>query len=32
MKCPFCHNGENRVIDSRISKDGSGYALTIDNI
>ena len=22
MKCPFCHNGENRVIDSRISKDG----------
>ncbi len=23
MKCPFCHNGENRVIDSRISKDGS---------
>ncbi|HOK07194.1 MAG TPA: transcriptional regulator NrdR [Syntrophales bacterium] len=23
MKCPFCHHGENRVIDSRISKDGS---------
>ena len=23
MKCPFCRNGENRVIDSRISKDGS---------
>jgi transcriptional repressor NrdR len=23
MKCPFCHNGENRVIDSRISKDNS---------
>ncbi len=23
MKCPFCANGENRVIDSRISKDGS---------
>jgi len=23
MKCPFCHNGENRVIDSRISKDGN---------
>ena len=22
MKCPFCHHGENRVIDSRISKDG----------
>lgn len=22
MKCPFCSNGENRVIDSRISKDG----------
>ncbi|PKN60620.1 MAG: transcriptional regulator NrdR [Deltaproteobacteria bacterium HGW-Deltaproteobacteria-11] len=22
MKCPFCANGENRVIDSRISKDG----------
>ncbi len=23
MKCPFCSHGENRVIDSRISKDGS---------
>jgi transcriptional repressor NrdR len=23
LKCPFCANGENRVIDSRISKDGS---------
>ncbi len=23
MKCPFCANGENRVIDSRISKDGN---------
>ncbi|MBN1664384.1 MAG: transcriptional repressor NrdR [Deltaproteobacteria bacterium] len=23
MKCPFCGNGENKVIDSRISKDGS---------
>lgn len=22
MKCPFCTNSENRVIDSRISKDG----------
>jgi len=22
MKCPFCQHGENRVIDSRISKDG----------
>ena len=22
MKCPFCFNQENRVIDSRISKDG----------
>jgi transcriptional repressor NrdR len=22
VKCPFCSNGENRVIDSRISKDG----------
>ncbi|MDD5170657.1 MAG: transcriptional regulator NrdR [Syntrophales bacterium] len=22
MKCPFCHNGENKVIDSRLSKDG----------
>jgi transcriptional repressor NrdR len=22
VKCPFCANGENRVIDSRISKDG----------
>lgn len=22
MKCPFCANSENRVIDSRISKDG----------
>jgi transcriptional repressor NrdR len=23
MKCPFCANGENKVIDSRISKDGN---------
>lgn len=23
MKCPFCANGENRVIDSRISKDSN---------
>ena len=23
MKCPFCASSENRVIDSRISKDGS---------
>ena len=23
MKCPFCASNENRVIDSRISKDGS---------
>ena len=23
MKCPFCHHVENRVIDSRISKDGN---------
>ena len=23
MKCPFCHGVENRVIDSRISKDGN---------
>jgi transcriptional repressor NrdR len=23
MKCPFCTNVENKVIDSRISKDGS---------
>ena len=23
MNCPFCSNGENKVIDSRISKDGS---------
>ena len=23
MKCPFCHNGENRVIDSRISKENN---------
>ena len=23
MKCPFCPSSENRVIDSRISKDGS---------
>lgn len=23
MKCPFCDNSENRVIDSRISKDGN---------
>ena len=22
MKCPFCGNAENKVIDSRISKDG----------
>jgi len=22
MKCPFCDHGENKVIDSRISKDG----------
>jgi transcriptional repressor NrdR len=22
MKCPFCAHGENKVIDSRISKDG----------
>jgi transcriptional repressor NrdR len=22
MKCPFCSHGENKVIDSRISKDG----------
>ena len=22
MKCPFCHEMENRVIDSRLSKDG----------
>ena len=22
MKCPFCANGENKVIDSRLSKDG----------
>ena len=22
MKCPFCSNAENKVIDSRISKDG----------
>lgn len=22
MKCPFCASGENKVIDSRISKDG----------
>ncbi len=22
MKCPFCGHGENKVIDSRISKDG----------
>lgn len=22
MKCPFCHEAENRVIDSRLSKDG----------
>ncbi|HEX7408581.1 MAG TPA: transcriptional regulator NrdR [Candidatus Binatia bacterium] len=22
MKCPFCHDLENRVIDSRLSKDG----------
>jgi transcriptional repressor NrdR len=23
MKCPFCANGENKVIDSRLSKDDS---------
>jgi transcriptional repressor NrdR len=23
MKCPFCANGENKVIDSRLSKDNS---------
>ncbi|MCX7635650.1 MAG: transcriptional regulator NrdR [Syntrophales bacterium] len=23
MKCPFCHHAENRVIDSRISKDSN---------
>lgn len=23
MNCPFCSNGENKVIDSRISRDGS---------
>ena len=23
MKCPFCANGENKVIDSRLSKDSS---------
>lgn len=23
MKCPFCGNAENRVIDSRVRKDGS---------
>ncbi|MBI4524738.1 MAG: transcriptional repressor NrdR [Deltaproteobacteria bacterium] len=23
MKCPFCREGENRVIDSRLSKDGN---------
>ncbi|MBN2515171.1 MAG: transcriptional repressor NrdR [Deltaproteobacteria bacterium] len=23
MKCPFCTNGENKVIDSRISKEGN---------
>lgn len=23
MKCPFCSNGENKVIDSRISKEGN---------
>lgn len=23
MKCPFCGNAENKVIDSRISKDGN---------
>lgn len=22
MKCPFCQHGENKVIDSRLSKDG----------
>ena len=22
MKCPFCHHQENRVIDSRLAKDG----------
>ncbi len=23
MKCPFCSNGENKVIDSRLSKEGN---------
>jgi transcriptional repressor NrdR len=23
MKCPFCHETENRVIDSRLSKDNN---------
>ena len=23
MKCPFCHEAENRVIDSRLSKDAN---------
>ena len=23
MKCPFCHETENRVIDSRLSKDSN---------
>jgi len=23
MKCPFCHETDNRVIDSRLSKDGN---------
>ncbi len=23
MKCPFCANGENKVIDSRLSKEGN---------
>jgi len=23
MKCPFCHEGENKVIDSRLSKDAN---------
>ena len=23
MKCPFCSNFENKVIDSRLSKDGN---------
>ena len=23
MKCPFCHETDNRVIDSRLSKDSN---------